>query len=111
MDWMENAGTSFGPAVWYRYAADGSIETYGYNELSTKENAPEGEGWQPYTNSSGEVSTYFKFTSEETGTYSDSAQKKLDSFYDINPDTRQWWPIPELTLVNSQGTLFNDYGF
>ena len=109
--WMDNAGTSFGPAVWYRYAADGSIETYGYNELSTKENAPEGEGWQPYTNSSGEVSTYFKFTSEETGTYSDSAQKKLDSFYDINPDTRQWWPIPELTLVNSRGTLFNDYGF
>ena len=108
--WMDNAGTEFGPAVWYRYAADGSIETYGYNETATTDAAP-GEGWECYTNSKGEVATYFKFTSEETGTYSESAQKKLDSFYDINPDTKQWWPIPEATLVNSQGTLFNDYGY
>ncbi len=109
-EWMDNAGTEFGPAVWYRYAADGSIQTYGYNEPATTDAAP-GEGWECYTNSKGEVATYFKFTSEETGTYSESAQKKLDSFYDIDPDTRQWWPIPEATLVNSQGTLFNDYGF
>ena len=109
--WMDNAGTIFGPAVWYRYAADGSIETYGYNELATTEEVPAGEGWECYTDSKGEVGTYFKFTSEETGTYSDSAQKKIDSYYDIDPNTRQWWPIPEATLVNSQGTLFNDYGF
>ena len=108
--WMDNAGTEFGPAVWYRYAADGSIETYGYNETATTDAAP-GEGWECYTNSKGEVATYFKFTSEDTGTYSESAQKKLDSFYDTDPDTKQWWPIPEATLVNSQGTLFNDYGY
>lgn len=113
--WMDNAGTEFGPAVWYRYAADGSIETYGYNEQSTTDSAPAGEGWECYTNSKGEVATYFKFTSEDEATgsvsRSESAQKKLDSFYDNDPDTRQWWPIPEATLVNSQGTLFNDYGF
>ena len=109
-EWMDNAGTEFGPAVWYKYAADGSIQTYGYNEPATTDAAP-GEGWECYTNSKGEVATYFKFTSDETGTYSESAQKKLDSFYDNNPDTKQWWPIPEATLVNSQGTLFNDYGF
>lgn len=113
--WMDNAGTEFGPAVWYRYAADGSIETYGYNEKSTTDSAPAGEGWECYTNSKGEVATYFKFTSEDEATgsvsRSESAQKKLDSFYDNDPDTRQWWPIPEATLVNSQGTLFNDYGF
>ena len=109
--WMDNAGTTFGPAVWYRYVADGSFETYGYNELATTEEVPAGEGWECYTDSKGEVGTYFKFTSEETGTYSDSAQKKIDSYYDIDPNTRQWWPIPEATLVNSQGTLFNDYGF
>ena len=108
--WMDNAGTQFGPAVWFRYAPDGSIETYGYNEPATTDAAP-GEGWECYTNSKGEVATYFKFTSEETGTYSESAQKKLDSFYDTDPDTKQWWPIPEATLVNSQGTLFNDYGY
>ena len=110
-EWMDNAGKDFGPAVWYRYAADGSIELYGYNEKSTTDTAPAGEGWNCYTNSSGAVSTYFKFISEETGTYSESAQKKLDSFYNNNPDTKQWWPIPEATLTNSQGTLFNDYGF
>ena len=109
--WMDNAGTQFGPAVWFRYAADGSIETYGYNEPATTDVAPEGEGWECYTDSKGAVATYFKFMSEETGTYSESAQKKLDSYYDNDPDTRQWWPIPEATLVNSQGTLFNDYGF
>lgn len=109
-EWMDNAGTQYGPAVWYKYADDGSIMTYGFEEPATTDTAP-GEGWECYTNSSGEVSTYFKFISEDTGTYSDSAQKKLDSFYDNNPDTRQWWPIPEATLVNSQGTLFNDYGF
>ena len=109
-DWMDGAGTQFGPAVWYKYAADGSIQTYGYNETATTSEAP-GEGWECYTDSKGAVATYFKFTSEDTGAYSDSAQKKLDSFYDNNPDTRQWWPIPDATLINSQGTLVNDYGF
>ena len=109
-DWMEGAGTQFGPAVWYKYAADGSIQTYGYNETATTTEAP-GEGWECYTDSKGAVATYFKFTSEDTGAYSDSAQKKLDSFYDNDPDTRQWWPIPDATLINSQGTLVNDYGF
>ena len=109
-DWMDGAGTQFGPAVWYKYAADGSIQTYGYNETATTSEAP-GEDWECYTDSKGAVATYFKFTSEDTGAYSDSAQKKLDSFYDNNPDTRQWWPIPDATLINSQGTLVNDYGF
>ena len=109
--WMDNAGTQFGPAIWYRYAADGSIETYGYNELASTDTAPAGDGWMCYTDSKGAVSTYFKFISDETGTYSDSADKKLKSFYDINPDTKQWWPIPEATLTNSQGALVNDYGF
>ena len=100
----------FGPAVWYRYNSDNTIELYGYNEPATKDVAPEGDGWICY-----ESKDYFKFTSEnkETGevSLSESAQKKLASFYDNDPDTRQWWPIPEATLVNSQGTLFNDYGF
>lgn len=109
-DWMDGAGTQFGPAVWYKYAADGSIQTYGYNETATTSEAP-GEGWECYTDSKGAVATYFKFTTEDTGAYSDSAQKKLDSFYDNDPDTRQWWPIPDATLINSQGTLVNDYGF
>ncbi|MDE6147755.1 MAG: RagB/SusD family nutrient uptake outer membrane protein [Bacteroidales bacterium] len=105
---------SFGPAVWYRYAADGiTLETYGYErgEVATKDAAPAGDGWICYTNSKGETANYFKFLSDETGGYSESASKKLDSFYNNDPDAKQWWPIPEATLINSQGTLFNDYGF
>lgn len=105
---------SFGPAVWYRYAADGiTLQTYGYEkgELATKDAAPAGEGWMCYTDSKGEAANYFKFLSDETGGYSESASKKLDSFYNNDPDAKQWWPIPEATLINSQGTLFNDYGF
>lgn len=105
---------SFGPAVWYRYAADGiTLQTYGYEkgEVATKDAAPAGEGWMCYTDSKGEAANYFKFLSDETGGYSESASKKLDSFYNNDPDAKQWWPIPEATLINSQGTLFNDYGF
>lgn len=105
---------SFGPAVWYRYAADGiTLQTYGYEkgELATKDAPPAGEGWMCYTDSKGEAANYFKFLSDETGVYSESASKKLDSFYNNDPDAKQWWPIPEATLINSQGTLFNDYGF
>ena len=98
----------FGPAVWFRNTAGGNIEFYGYDEVASTDAAPAGDGWECNLN-------YFKFTSENKDTgeaeMSESATKKLNSFYDINPDTRQWWPIPEATLTNSQGTLVNDYGF
>ena len=98
----------FGPAVWFRNTAGGNIEFYGYDEVASTDASPAGDGWECNLN-------YFKFTSENKDTgeaeMSESATKKLNSFYDINPDTRQWWPIPEATLTNSQGTLVNDYGF
>ena len=114
--WMDNAGKEYGPGLWYRYGSDGSIEMYGaeVGQKITKDTAPEGEGWMVYTVKDEEiekVSTYFKFTSEETGAYSESAQEKLDSFYDLDPDTRQWWPIPMATIDLSNGTLFNDYNY
>ena len=98
----------FGPSIWYRINADGSIQFYGYDAQTSVDAAPAGEGWICDVD-------YFKFTSEdkETGetVMSESATKKLNSFYDNDPNTRQWWPIPEATLTNSQGTLVNDYGF
>ena len=98
----------FGPSIWYRNNADGSIQLYGYDAQTSVDAAPAGEGWICDVD-------YFKFTSEdkETGetVMSESATKKLNSFYDNDPNTRQWWPIPEATLTNSQGTLVNDYGF
>lgn len=97
---------NFGPAVWYKYASDGiTLETFGYKpgQLATTSIGPEGEGWQCYTDSKGAATEYFKLG--ETG------EKKIGSFYDKDPNTRQWWPIPAITLTNSQGSLKNDYGF
>ena len=97
---------TFGPAVWYKYAADGvTLQTYGFKpgELATTTVGPEGEGWVCYTDSKGAATEYFKLG--ETG------EKKIGSFYDNDPNTRQWWPIPAVTLTNSQGALKNDYGF
>ena len=104
----------FGPAVWYRTKADGSLELYGYNEPATKESALESEGWVLHKEK------YFYYMTKEkddkgneTGNLieDEKVQLKLKSFYNNDPDTRQWWPIPAATLTNSQGTLFNDYGF
>ena len=35
----------------------------------------------------------------------------IDNLYRNNPDTRQFWPIFDITLTNSQGALVNDYGY
>jgi hypothetical protein len=40
-----------------------------------------------------------------------SKDGKLDSYFANDPDTRQFWPIFQYTLDNSQGSLVNDYGY
>ena len=113
-EWMDNAGTEFGPAVWYRAKADGSLELYGYDQTADGDNAPEGEGWVLHKEK------YFYYMTKEkddkgneTGNLIEDpkVQLKLKSFYNNDPDTRQWWPIFNNTLTNSQGMLVNDYGF
>lgn len=37
--------------------------------------------------------------------------KRIDDIYLKDPDTRQYWPIFDNTLSNSQGSLVNDYGY
>lgn len=94
---------TFGPAVWYKYAEDGqTLITYGYKpgEIADKMAGP-GKGWTCYTDSNGSVVDYF----------TEIEDKKINSFYDRNPDERQWWPIPEATITTSQGALVNDYDF
>lgn len=100
--------SNFGPGLWYRYLADGkSIECYGYDTpVPAKSPELEAAGWICY-----DADGYFDFLDSETGKLSEKAEGKVESFYDIDPDTRQWWPIPQTTLTNSQGTLFNDYGY
>lgn len=106
-----------GDYLWYRHTtADGipAIEMYGIHigeNQATETSCPaEGTGWQPYLNSEGEPSMYI---SPESAFKTDSGVDKASTagFYDDDPDLKQYWPIPATTITNSQGTLFNDYGY
>lgn len=35
----------------------------------------------------------------------------IEAMYQMDPNTRQFWPIFDISLTNSQGTLVNDYGY
>ncbi len=91
--------------VYYKYNADGyTLSLYGYNEGELGNNP--GEGWMPYTDSQGKpVENYF------SGLCKDGDTKRVDAIYVNDPDTRQWWPIFQSTITNSQGMLVNDYGY
>ncbi len=86
--------------VYYKYNDDGyTLSIYGLNEGELGNNP--GAGWMPYTDSKGaEVSNYFEIKPE-----------RIEAIYRNDPDTRQWWPIFDNTITNSQGKLMNDYGF
>ena len=88
-------------AVYYKYNEDGyTLSLYGYNEGELGSNP--GAGWLQYTDSKGSpVENYF----------SDLKAERIERIYRNDPDTRQWWPIFDNTLTNSQGKLVNDYGF
>ena len=88
-------------AVYYKYNDDGyTLSLYGYNEGELGNNP--GAGWTQYTDSKGEpVANYFDGIKAE----------RIERIYRNDPDTRQWWPIFDNTITNSQGMLVNDYGF
>ena len=88
-------------AVYYKYNDDGyTLSLYGYNEGELGNNP--GAGWIQYTDSKGEpVANYFDGIKAE----------RIERIYRNDPDTRQWWPIFDNTITNSQGMLVNDYGF
>ena len=89
--------------VYCKYSPDGLTITdfWGYEHGQTE--APEGDGWKPYLDSQGSApSNYFSMS-----------EKKMNSFYfsTYSPNQRQWWPIPEVSIIDAQGALVNDYGF
>lgn len=85
----------------YWRANENGVEIWGLNDGETA--APEGDGWQEWTDSKGNPSLYI----------SESALKpeKIESLYETEPDTRQFWPIFQNTITNSQKSLVNDYGY
>lgn len=102
--------------LWYRHGTENgipTIEMYGIHigeGDATDTTPPEGSGWIPYTNSSGEISMYI---SPDKAFVSDSGGDKATAagFYDADPNLKQWWPIPQTSIINSQGSLVNDYNY
>ena len=39
------------------------------------------------------------------------ADDKISSLYQLDPNSRQFWPIWQVFLDSSNGTLTNDYGY
>lgn len=92
--------SELGKTVYYKYAADGyNIVTWGFNPGETSR--PEGAGWEEYLTDKGET----------TESYFELSDEKINSLFDNDPDTYQWWPIPDTIITTSQGSLVNDYQF
>ncbi len=94
----------------YAYLADNAYAYYKLNGTNVSlygfkpgESAAPDASWTPYTDSAGELSKYF--TTEE---FSD---KEINRMYDLDPNTRQYWPIFQQIVDNSQGMIRNDYGY
>ncbi|MFD0990099.1 RagB/SusD family nutrient uptake outer membrane protein [Mariniflexile jejuense] len=80
--------------LYYKYKADNeTLEIYGLNRGET-------------TNPGGDYSSFGWNSTSFT-------DDKINSLYksDVNPDSRQFWPIWQVFLDGSNGKLVNDYGY
>ncbi|WP_321333008.1 RagB/SusD family nutrient uptake outer membrane protein [uncultured Bacteroides sp.] len=85
--------------LYYQTAADGeSLVVYGLEHGDTDE-AGQALG---YESNKGWLVSDGKATLEDT---------KINSLYQKDPDTRQFWPIWQTFLDKSNGMLTNDYGY
>lgn len=86
--------------VWYRSTSEGA-EIWGLTPETSSIEPNLEEGWEEYGN-------YIYLKNPD-----DDKMEKVESIYNdkIDPDTRQFWPIFDVTIINSQGTLKNDYGY
>lgn len=79
--------------IYWRSDENGA-EIWGLNDGESA--APDGDGWTAVTGYVAEG----KLKSD-----------KIESLFEVDPDTRQFWPIFQNTITNSQGSLVNDYGY
>lgn len=80
--------------LYYRIGADGeTLEVYGLNRGETEDKSAE------YESSTTWVSV------EEL------PDDRIDNMYFYNPDEKQFWPIWQVFIDASNGTLTNDYGY
>jgi hypothetical protein len=79
--------------LYYKYAADDeTLEIYGLNRGETTPQGPD-------------------YTSVSYISPSDLNDLKIESIYTNDPNTKQFWPIWQVFLDASNGTLTNDYGY
>ena len=85
--------------IYYKTAVDGeSLVIYGLEHGNTDAegaalNYPTNKGW---------------FISDGLNNLTDD---KISSLYQLDPNSRQFWPIWQVFLDSSNGTLTNDYGY
>jgi hypothetical protein len=90
--------------IYYKYATDGeSLILYGLNRGETLD---PGGSYKEYVPRVGDPPQ--SPWGIGTGTISDN---KIETIYRQNPDTKQFWPIFQVFLDASNGTLTNDYGY
>lgn len=85
--------------VYYKYAPDGeTLQVYGFNRGET-------------TNPGGD---YIEFVTSGGDPFVRPGainNDKINTIYRNNPDAKQFWPIFQVFIEASNGTLVNDYGY
>jgi hypothetical protein len=76
------------------------IKIWGFNGETSK---PSG-AWE-------KKSEYFTKVVDSKGADTGLYDALVEGIYSVNPDTRQFWPIFNTTMINSQGLIKNDYGY
>ena len=88
-----------GDIYWRLNDDEKSISIWGLDR--NEQTAPEGDDWELSEN-------YFKYDdSKKDGLF----QGKIDNLYLNDPDQYMFWPLFDISVANSQGTLVNDYGY
>jgi len=83
------------------YQLDGSkLVIYGFNGENTK---PQG-AWE-------KKSEYFNKVVDSKGNDTGLYDALINGIYSADPVQHMFWPIFRTTLINSQGTIKNDYGY
>ena len=83
------------------YQVNGSeITVWGFNGETSK---PSG-AWE-------KKAEYFTKVVDSKGADTGLYDALIEGIYAVNPDTRQFWPVFNTTMINSQGMIKNDYGY
>ena len=87
--------------IYYQVSADGnSISIYGFRE--GENGAPAG-----YTKSG----SYFSKTAASDGKATGLNENLINGIYAQDPEQYMYWPIFNVSLIDSQGSLKNDFGY